>query len=167
MTAHVGTDLHRRRASAKTSIWLHPLLVVWSEAGPWRVRRSAAAGNTRCSSRQCPQPLQWDTPPTSRAVSVGSGVHPCQRVLNLPETLFGAINQRQNCGTIRISRWVFVIEHVAQIPLAKRIGSLTTQRIKASPYRGTTIPQEANQGRSRCRCEARNCGHHDRLLRPS
>jgi hypothetical protein len=88
-------------------------------------------------------------------------------VLNLRETLLGSFNQQQNRSTIRIGRWVLLIVHVAQIPLAERIGGLLTQGVKAPRYRRTSVQQKANQGRGRRRCEAGNCGRHDRLLEPS
>jgi hypothetical protein len=88
-------------------------------AGP--VGRPAAALDTIRSSRQCPEPLQRDTGAAADAVSVRAVGDPTPRLVDLPQTSLGPLDKQQLCHYIGISRWVFIVEEIADIAVAQRI----------------------------------------------
>ena len=107
--------------------------------------RLVATRNAVRSGGQCPQSLDRDLAATSCAAAERAVLDPSQRLLDIPETALGSLHQHQHAVGIAIGGGVFVVEHVAAIPIGQRIDSLVAEGIDTSRNRLATLQEKFNE----------------------
>jgi len=99
-------------------------VVAVDEVAGHPVGRRAAACDTTRSGRQCPHSLQRNTGAATDAVPIRAIHDPTKRLGCLPKTSLGQLDKQQLRCYIGIRRWILIVEKIADIAAAQRLGCL-------------------------------------------